>query len=533
MHTLKHNSSRMKIIVRHFNLIIFFSLAGLLFTVSCRKEEAISNNSSLKLSFSADSVIFDTVFTSIGSATKQLRVYNTSNNKIKISSLSLGNADQSAYRINVDGEAGSSFSDIEISGGDSIYIFVRVTIDPQNNNNPYVVEDDIHFLTNGNEQSIKLVAWGQDANYILADTYITGLPPFKIVADSLETVHWTNQKPYVIYGFAVINSYGKLIIEEGTRVYFHDGGGLWAYVDGVLNVAGTVENPVSFQGDRLEQDYQNIPGQWDRIWLMEGRVGYDHIIENATIRNGFIGIQAESFTRLTENKVKLHNVIIENMNGIGIFSRIFNIVASNTVVSNCGGYNLALTGGGYYSFVQSTIAGYWPFSVRNTPAMYINNYLLDTLDNPIPIAFNLNFDNSILYGYNKDEFETDMDGGADSLYFFKNCILKTALNLSNDEIYSNVLKNEDPLFVNYSENDYRIDSLSPAVGRADVAIASTVPKDILDNSRLPLPDIGAYQFIPGQEIGKKNRTTGIPPRISIRALEIHKKGNYPLLKTPR
>ena len=199
----------MKFIVRNINLFIFLALASLLLTVSCRKEESISDNPSLKLSFSADSVIFDTVFTSIGSVTKQLRVYNTSKNKIKISNLSLSKGDQSAYRINVDGESGSSFSDIELAGGDSIYIFVRVTIDPLNNNNPYVVEDDINFLTNGNEQSIKLVSWGQDAHYILADTYIDGLPPFKIVADSLETVNWTNDKPYVIYGYAVINSYGK------------------------------------------------------------------------------------------------------------------------------------------------------------------------------------------------------------------------------------------------------------------------------------------------------------------------------------
>ena len=519
----------MKIILRHINLVILVTLASLLLTISCRKEDSISNNPALKLTFSADSVIFDTVFTSIGSATKQLRVHNSSNNKIKISNLSLGLGDQSAYRINVDGESGSIFSDIELSGGDSIYIFVRVTINPQNQNNPYIIEDDIHFLTNGNEQSIKLIAWGQDANYIVADNFIDGLPPFSIVADSLETVHWTNEKPYVVYGFAVINSYGKLIIDEGTKVFFHENGGLWAYVDGELNVNGTVDNPVSFQGDRLEQDYADVPGQWDRIWLMEGRVGHDHIINNAIIRNGFIGLQVESFTRLTENKLQLHNVTIENMTGIGIFSRIYNISANNTVVTNCGGYNLALSGGGYYSFVQSTIGAYWPFSTRNTPALYINNYLLDTLDQPMTFPFNLNFDNSILYGINEDEFETDMDGGADSLYFFKNSILKTTFDLSNTEIYTDVLKNTDPLFDSIEISDYRIDSLSPAISMGDIAIASTVPKDILDNNRLPLPDIGAYQFIPGQTSLGKSNTMFITKQLHVKKLSVNKKSYYPKL----
>lgn len=520
----------MKIGKQHINILKLIFLLGLFVIVSCRKEDTINDSPSLKLNFSADSVIFDTVFTSLGSATKQLRIYNRSKSKIRISNLSLAGGDQSAYRINVDGVGGNHFSDIEIPGGDSIYIFVRVTIDPQNISNPYVVEDDIHFLTNGNKQSIKLVAWGQDANYILADTYIEGLPPFKIVADSLEIVHWTDEKPYVIYGFAVINSYGKLIIDEGARIYFHKGSGLWAYVDGVLNVNGTVDNQVTFKGDRLEQDYNNVPGQWDRIWLMEGREGHDHIINNAVISNGFIGLQTESFLNLTENKVKLHNVIIENMTGIGIFSRSFNIEANNTVVANCGGYNLAFTGGGNYSFVQSTIAGYWPFSIRNTPAVFINNYLIDTLEQPVTYPINFNFDNSILYGFNENEFETDMDGEADSLYFFKNSILKTTYDVSNTEIYTDILKNEDPMFVDYEVKDFRIDSLSPAVGRADKAIAATFPEDILDNKRMPLPDIGAYQWVTGQGGGETNNNLRMPPVLIHKKLVINKKGNYPNLK---
>lgn len=519
----------MNIQIRHTKPILLISVIALLLIYSCKKNDIISDSSSLKLSFSADSVIFDTVFTSIGSATKQLRVYNNSDNKVKISNLTLGGGDQSSYRINVDGEAGSIFNDIELAGGDSIYIFVRVTINPLDESNPYVIEDDIHFLTNGNEQSIKLVAWGQDANYIVADTYVSGLPPFKVVADSLETIHWTSEKPYVIYGYAVIDSYGKLIIDEGTKVYFHEGGGLWAYVDGVLNVMGTIDNPVTFQGDRLEESYSNLPGQWDRIWLMEGRAGNDHIIENAVIKNGFIGLQAESFTRITENRLKLHNVKIQNMNGIGIFSRIFHIEATNTVVGNCGGYNLALTGGGYYSFVQSTIAGYWPFSVRNTPAVYINNYLLDTLNSPLPVPFNMNFDNSILYGLNIDEFETDLDGGADSNYYFKNSIIKTSFDLSNSEIYTNVLKNEDPIFVKTENNDFRIDTLSPAIGRGDEAIAQIAPRDILDNSRIPEPDIGAYQFMPGQTSGEKSLFFNYSFPNSLSQINIRKKGNYPKL----
>jgi len=470
-------------------------------TFSCRKDRVIDNNPSLKLSFSNDTVIFDTVFTSLGSATQRLMVYNTSGSAVNITNILLAGGDKSPYRINVNGLSGSGFSDIELNGGDSLYIFARVTIDPTDFNNPYVVEDSILFLTNGNEQKVKLVAWGQNANYILADKFIEGFPPFQIVADSLETVHWTNEKPYVVYGYAVIDSYGKLIIDEGTRVYFHNNSGLWAYADGVLKVYGSPENPVTFQGDRLESFYDDLPGQWDRIWLMEGRQGEDHEIYNAIIKNGFIGIQAESFLRTTENKILLKNVIIENMTGIGIFSRFFNIDGANTVVANCGGYCLAFTGGGNYDFKQSTIANYWSYSVRNTPAVFINNYLPDTNDQPVPFPLNFSLGNSIIYGFNQNEFETDMVNGADSVYFLTHCLLKTVYPVSNPDNYNNILKNKDPKFLDYQVNDYRIDTLSPAIDYGDPAIAATVPYDILGNPRTEHYDLGAYQFVPGQDEG--------------------------------
>ena len=473
-----------------------------IFIFSCRKPVNVSDDPSIKLSFSNDSVIFDTVFTSLGSTTRRLMVYNTSNNRVKISNLKLASGNNSAFRLNVDGESGSTFSEIEINGGDSIYIFTRVTIDPNDINNPFVVEDEINFLTNGNDQSVKLVAWGQNANYILADTYIAGFPPFKIVADSLATTTWTSEKPYVVYGYAVIDSYGKLEIMDGTRVHFHENSGLWAYVDGVLKVYGTRENPVYFGGDRLEQDYQDLPGQWDRIWLMEGRQGEDHEIYNAVIENGFIGLQAESFLRATENRVILNNVVIQNMQGIGVFSRLFNITGENLLAANCGGYCMAFTGGGNYSFKHTTIANYWFYSVRNTPSVFINNYLLDSTETPIPYGINFKLENSIAYGSNRNEFEADMVGEADSIYYFDHCLLKTEIDVTNSTNFNEVLANQDPLFVDYQVNDYRIDTLSPAIDIGDPAIASTVPFDLLGNSRTPDPDLGAYEFVPGQGGGE-------------------------------
>jgi len=332
----------------------------------------------------------------------------------------------------------------------------------------------------------------------VADTYVSGFPKFKIVADSLETVHWTNEKPYVIYGYALINSYGELIIDEGTKVYFHENSGLWAYSDGLLKVYGSIENPVWFQGDRLEGFYSDLPGQWDRIWLMEAMPGQNHEINNAIIQNGFIGLQVESFLRPAENLLKLHNVTVQNMQGMGLFSRIYNVEGDNTVFANCGGYCVAVTGGGYYNFKHTTIANYWSYSVRNTPAVYLNNYLLDSLEQPIPLPVDFTISNSIIYGYNENEFLIEMVAGADSVYYLNHVNLRTTLNTDNQDYFNTIQKNEDPLFIDYSVNDYRLDSLSPARKIGDQQIASEVPFDIVGTQRTADPDLGAYQFVPGQ-----------------------------------
>ena len=118
------------------------------------------------MSFSHDTILFDTVFTTIGSTTKQLKVYNRHNRDIEIASVYLAGGDQSNFRLNIDGLSFYHAENILIRESDSIFIFVEVTIDPVAQNNPLVVQDSIVFITNDNVQDIDLVAWGQDVYLI-------------------------------------------------------------------------------------------------------------------------------------------------------------------------------------------------------------------------------------------------------------------------------------------------------------------------------------------------------------------------------
>ena len=294
---------------RHILLILaLFLLAG----YSCKKNSQINPDSNLKLTFSADTVLFDTVFTSLGSATHELKIYNQHSDDLKVSSIRLIGGESSPYRINLDGESATEYYDKIIPANDSLFSFLRVTINPNDLNTPFVVEDELEFITNGNTQIVKLLAWGQNANYIVADKVINigGVPyNYHIVADSLQTTVWTKERPYVIYGYALINSYGTLKIEEGTHIYCHQDGGIFSWSDGQLIIDGTQENPVIVQGDRLESYYNDTPGQWGQILLLDGRAGADHRVSHAIIRNGTIGLNCQSALKATECALPIYHFI--------------------------------------------------------------------------------------------------------------------------------------------------------------------------------------------------------------------------------
>lgn len=476
---------------------VFLLLIGLFIVLSsCKKDESLNTSPTVTLEFSSDTLIFDTVFTTIGSVTQQIRVHNTTDQKVNISTIKLAKGNNSRYSINVNGVAGTEFRDVEIRGNDSIYLFARVTIDPNDQTSPYIVTDSVLFETNGNLQDVDLVAWGQNARYILWDTDVPGLPRYKIVAGEGTDTTWTSDLPIVIYGYAVVDSTGNLNIDAGTKIHFHDGSGLWVYKGGSLKVNGTLEEPVYFQGDRLEEFYEDLPGQWDRIWINEGAV--DNEINYAVIRNGFIGIQAETLQEPMGNQLSVTNTIIENMSGAGILTRYYAVFGANCVIANCGQYALALTLGGSYDFRQTTIANYWNYGIRNTESVYLNNYYIDEQNQVVPFPFDANFANNIIWGNQREEIAID-DSIGDFRFTFDHCLLKTEMEIEGDTNYQACLINEDPLFLDYTVNDLQLDSLSPAKNIGSIEIANTVPFDIKGVDRTETPDLGAYEWTPTVE----------------------------------
>ena len=463
--------------VSRFSLIplIIFTL---IWSSSCRKKDKIDSNPAFKLTFSADTVFFDTVFTTVGSVTQRLMVHNYNPNKIQVSSIRLAGGSNSVFSLNIDGTASSSLSNVDIEGHDSIFIFVKVTLNPNNQDNPLVITDSILFETNGNVQKVNLVAWGQDA-FFYRNKKLTG--------DNT----WDSIKPHVIYGYLRVDTGANLTINAGTKLYFHKSAYLAVSHLSKLDVEGNVNHPVQFQGDRLDPFYRDLPGQWDGIRLEKG--SHDNVINYAIIKNGNFGIAIDSALNINAVMLKIDNTIIKNMAGNDIYAYATNILSTNCVLGDCGGSSLSLNFGGSYDFRQMTIGNYWGSSVRLDSAVYINNYHYDTVGKKFNALVNAYFGNVIVYGTQDGELFLDGDPSVAFNYLFENCLLKTHHKTTDQTHFVSCILNQDPGFVDVAKFNYEIDSISPAKGHGKYV---GVDFDIKNIYRGTAPDIGAYQYVP-------------------------------------
>lgn len=450
------------------------------------------NSPDAQIQFSNDTITFDTIFTTIGSTTQHLRVYNPYDENILISRIRVAGGDFSNFRLNVNGESTNEAYEIEVPARDSIFIFVEVTIDPTGQNLPMVVQDSIEFTTNSNIQNIKLVAYGQDFKLIKGET--------------IETTTWTSDKPYLVYDYAFVDSLSTLTIEPGTRIHFHKGAGM--YVKGTVKAEGTFQEPIRFLSDRLEDNYKNIPDQWNGIILFSG--SHDNVFNYTNIKNANIGLQVGTIEEEGFASLQLSNARIENMAYAGLFALKSKITGYNNLIANCGFYAAALLVGGEYEFYHTTIANFWgnySSRSRSTSSLVLSNVLVVqqadgskvTHTGDLQKAF---FGNSIIYGNNAKEIELGNNMENVFNYEFDHCIIQVpdTFNISNNDNFKSVWKgaNYKPNFVDpFEEYDYSLDTLSAAKDVGKEEYAEKFPLDIMNKDRTGEdgPDLGAFERI--------------------------------------
>lgn len=459
-------------------LVLLIGSSGL---TSCKKAVNFSKGN---LSFSKDTVVFDTVFTTIGSTTQQFKFYNNDNRTVNVEEIELMGGENSVFRVNMDGLSGTKFENIEVEGNDSLFVFVEVTLEANNATNPLVIEDSIRFRTNGVDQYVNLAAWGQDA-YFHSNVYVEGT--------------WLNDKPHVIYGSAVINENTTLNIPAGTDVYLHKNSRLVNF-KGTLNINGELGDEVTFQGDRLESLYDNVAGQFYGIYLFyakESKINY------CNIKNGTVGIHvfnedpgnADYTLRVTNSKIS-NNAY----SGMLLYSGC-HVKAENCIISKNTVYGLAVFASDF-NFNHCHIVGY-SSAGSQTPAVGISNVGYDEVADQAYIT-NINegeITNSVIYGNLDNEFVIDTDDGNGVLTFnfnFQHNLIKRE-TIPTDAFFVNNTWNEEPYFVSPTENNFLYYSISPLHGGGNGAFFNTIGEPaegigINGVIRAAIPDIGAYEI---------------------------------------
>ena len=499
---------------------LFISIALVCATIfivslpSCKPENLDPN---AQISFSQDTVRFDTVFVSRGSATRYFKIKNNRSTPLNISEIRLAGGQASQYRINIDGAPTLRATDIEIAARDSMYIFVQVNIDPNNTNAPFIVTDSVVTLVNGVEQRVVLEAFGQNANYFGSRAGGTK------ISCALGNTIWDSPRPYVIYGWLVVDSC-DLIIKPGNRVYVHGGivtkkgifekiedypyfdGLIYVTGNGAIRAEGTLAQPILFAGDRLEHsgdsqfdrlNYSERPSQWTGIYFAKN--SKNNKFAYCNIRNAGFGINADSATTLS-----LKNTIINNHSAYALTARHAEITAENCLFFSASDYLMPITYGGNYTFTHCTMAAFGsPAHIEHkekSPILYMTNKFcvkVSPVDGKTCIEalyndLNANFTNCIIYGSIADEIKLEKYTQAAFNVSFTNCILRRSKETLNEATITNCIF-PNPSQVKFKDVDklnYRLDTLSAAAGKAT---SSSLSLDLEDKPRRNPSAIGCYE----------------------------------------
>ena len=475
-------------------------LVSALFTSGCRKDIFSTKGT---LSFSTDTLSFDTVFTSLPSTTKAFKIFNKEKRAIKISSIRLLELQSDAsFRLNVDGVAGKSFTDVEILAHDSLYVFVETTVkNPLNPNNPFVINDAVEFVTNGVTQKVVLAVWGQDAYYHKGEIYRFG-----------ENVTWKNDKPHVILQSSFpgvgVDSGATLNIESGTKIFVGNNAGLWVY--GTLNaMASSWSDSIVFRGLRLESYYKEKPAQWwgiiygrnkdaqiaklnlQRVVVNETFFGIaDEFIFNASFQQQVLPINLADYTIATAPEISLKQCIVKNAQNTALFALNAKVDAENCIFHTAGSNVAALALGGEYKLTHCTIFNNGGKYLEHKQEALLIADKIASEGTLYSAALNADIVNSVVYGSLDNEFRFADDN--DKIRF-ENCVLKLKQDTANKYAsrFIDCKFNAEPKFKNVSENNFTpSDSLnSPLI---DAGKATSVVSDIFDKPRT-VPDIGAVE----------------------------------------
>lgn len=417
-----------------YTLMVMLAVAWIALDTSCERAGLV-DESRVTLQFSVDTLSFDTVFTTVGSTTRMVKVYNRSSHDVEISSVTLEGGRDSRFRLNVDGDTSMVARQLELLAGDSMFIFVQVNVNPNDMTTPFLVEDAILF---GNGQRLPLVAWGRNAVYHKLQ------PGDSTWYAVIDCEHWDHTRPHVLLGNVAVLDGHTLHLQAGDELYFGPDAMLIFDTNARLLATGTAEQPILFSSLRNDGWYDYLPGQWQCLLFTGGSTG--NLIDHAVVQNGTGGLRAYPDAGFT-----VSNTVIRNMSDCALIGQGGLISGHNLLIYDCLA-SLTVLRGGIYSFDHCTMADYWRYTSRTVESVVLSNYLT-TQQGTQAGDMHAIFTDCIIYGHYADSELLLLD---DSVHAFDcsfvRCHVKGLDNAA------------DPLFADIDKDDYHLQDGSPAAG---------------------------------------------------------------------
>lgn len=466
---------------KHLLWIALAACLAMLAFPSCI-EDGFTTSSSDVLAFSKDTLAFDTVITLQGTVTKQIVVYNHSHKQINISSIKVaGLTSKGHFHLNVDGVRGDEFSDVEIRGNDSIYIFIEAMLDEMEQDEPTLLEDYLEFVTNGVTQSILLTAWGQDVVRMNGDTIS-------------RSMHFTADKPYLIYDTLYVSERATVTLDAGATLLFHDKAAIRCA--GRMMANGTAEAPVTLRGDRLDHvvgttSFDVMSGQWGGVIFTPPTMG--NVLKHVIMKGSSIGMHCSANGNTTDCALKLVNCVLTNSSSTCLATAACYVELLGTEISDAAD-EVAYFAGGKVLASQCTFANYYLFKV---PSLPIVNVFDVEFNNGTIGKIKADFNNCIIYGMSNEINKGNLD---DTDVYLRYCLLKS--DGTDDDHFINCVWHADPLFLTVRIDhlfDYRLGNESEAIGKGDPDLCPVEARyDRYGNDRLVRGaiDLGAYVWVP-------------------------------------
>ncbi|MBP5770499.1 MAG: hypothetical protein J6W75_03955 [Bacteroidaceae bacterium] len=372
-------------------LILHFSLFTLCLLSSCDDYDIFTTDRSAVLTFSRDTIAFDTLLVTVPSSTQTLIVHNIGDKGLRISDIQLEGGAGSLFRINIDGQdmsrsQANHVQDFEIRRRDSIIVRAEVTIPSFDEDQPRNYSDALLFtLESGIQQRILLTVVGQEAWFLNGHTVKTDTT-------------FATRRPIVIYDSLVVAENATLTILSPTRLFFHDGASL--IVHGQLQAQGSFAQPVVMRGDRTDHmfdylPYDRLPGRWGGVHLTAESSG--NKLDYVDLHGGSFGIRCDS-SDVASTKLILTNSRLHQLGGDGLSFINCHVEVANTEISNTQGHCVWFCGGDA-TFTHCTLAQFYPLDANRGFALDFSITQGDGIYHPLERA---DFVNCVITGYGED-----------------------------------------------------------------------------------------------------------------------------------